>query len=105
VSEAQPVWQEGIGGFLLLAAAHQTGLLEKLVTIIMEVADPLIPGLGSLNAAAVERLVRTLLFLPVAGLARPWDLRSYTGTMLARLSDRECCAGYLVHPSAKLVVF
>jgi hypothetical protein len=90
VSEAQPVWQEGIGGFLLLAAAHQTGLLEKLVTSIMEVADPLIPGLGSLNAAAVERLVRTLLFLPVAGLARTWDLRSYTGTMLALLTDREC---------------
>ncbi len=38
----------------------------------------------------VDRLLRTLLFLPVAGLARTWDLRSYTGTMLAILSDRQC---------------
>jgi hypothetical protein len=38
----------------------------------------------------VDRLLRTLLFLPVAGLARTWDLRSYTGTMLAILSGREC---------------
>jgi hypothetical protein len=90
VKEAQPVWQEGIGSFLLLAAAHQTGLLEQLVTAIMGLATPLIPGLTSLNAAIVERLVRTLLFLPVAGLARTWDLRGYSGTMLALLTDREC---------------
>jgi hypothetical protein len=37
----------------------------------------------------VARLLLTLLFLPVAGLARTWDLRSYTGTMLAVLTDRE----------------
>ena len=40
--------------------------------------------------AVVDRLLRTLLFLPVAGLARTWDLRSYTGTMLAILSGRQC---------------
>ncbi len=90
MKEAQPVWQEGIGSFLLLAAAHQTGLLEQLVTTIMGLAAPLLPGLTSLNSAIVERLVRTLLFLPVAGLARTWDLRGYTGTMLALLTDREC---------------
>src|SRR3989441_346300 len=55
----------------------------------MGVADPTIPGLSAPNPVVVARLVLTLLFLPVAGLARTWDLRSYTGTMLARLSGRE----------------
>src|SRR2546426_10786786 len=55
----------------------------------MEVAEPTIPGLNSLNPSVVERLLLTLLFLPVAGLARTWDLRSYTGTMLAVLTGRE----------------
>ncbi len=55
----------------------------------MEVADPTIPGLSPPNPVVVARLLLTLLFLPVAGLARIWDLRSYTGTMLAILSGRE----------------
>src|SRR5229473_2260748 len=55
----------------------------------MERADPTIPGLSPPNPAVVARLLLTLLFLPVAGLARIWDLRSYTGTMLAILSGRE----------------
>ena len=87
LKEAQPVWQEGIGSLLRLSAAQQTGLLEALVTAVMELADPTIPGQP--NRAVVERLLRTLLFLPVAGLARTWDLRGYTGMMLARLSGRE----------------
>jgi hypothetical protein len=74
---------------LLLAAAQHTGLLEALVRAIMEVADPTIPGLSPPNPAVIARLVLTLLFLPVAGLARTWDLRGYTGTMLALLSGRE----------------
>jgi hypothetical protein len=75
VKEAQPVWQEGIGSLLRLSAAHQTGLLGKLLTSIMGLADPMLPGLTSLHSAIVEGLVRTLLFLPVAGLERTWDLR------------------------------
>jgi hypothetical protein len=55
----------------------------------MEVTDPRIPGLSPANPAVVARLVLTLLFLPVAGLARTWDLRSYTGTMLAVVTGRE----------------
>src|SRR6266567_4160327 len=55
----------------------------------MQVADPTIPGLSPPNPVVVARLLLTLLFLPVAGLARTWDLRSYTGTMLARLSGRK----------------
>ncbi len=74
---------------LLLAAVQQTGLLDAFVTAVMEVADPTIPGLSPPNPAIVARLLLTLLFLPVAGLARTWDLRSYTGTMVAILSGRE----------------
>jgi hypothetical protein len=55
----------------------------------MGLADPTIPGLSSPNPAVVERLILTLLFLPVAGLARTWDLRSYTATMLALVTGRE----------------
>jgi len=74
---------------LLLAAVQQTGLLNALVAAIMEVADSTMPGLSPANPAVVARLVLTLLFLPVAGLARTWDLRSYTGTMLAVVTGRE----------------
>jgi hypothetical protein len=74
---------------LLLAAAQQTGLLSRLVTALMPVADPSIPGLSPPNPVVVARLLLTLLFLPVAGLARTWDLRSYTGTMLAVLTGRQ----------------
>ena len=69
--------------------AQQTGLLEALVEAVMALADPTIPGLNPSNPAVLARLLLTLLFLPVAGLARTWDLRSYTGTMLAVLTGRE----------------
>jgi hypothetical protein len=74
---------------LLLAAAQQTGLLDALVAAVMKLADPTIPGLRPPNPAVVARLILTLLFLPVAGLARTWDLRSYTGTLLAVVTGRE----------------
>jgi len=74
---------------LLLAAAQQTGLLEALGEAVLALADPTIPGLNPSNPAVLARLLLTLLFLPVAGLARTWDLRSYTGTMLAVLTGRE----------------
>ena len=44
--------------------------------------------------AVIERLVLTLLFLPVAGLARTWDLRTYTGTLLALVTGRGCAYSY-----------
>src|SRR5258707_1257738 len=44
--------------------------------------------------AVIERLVLTLLFLAVAGLARAWDLRTYTGTMLALVTGRGCAYSY-----------
>ena len=85
----QGTWQEGIGSLLLLAAAQQTGLLEALVAAVMALADPTIPGLKQPNPVVVARLILTLLFLPVAGLARTWDLRSYTGMMLAVVTGQE----------------
>ncbi len=48
---------------------QQTGLLDVLATAVMERADPTIPGLSPPNPAVVARLLLTLLFLPVAGLA------------------------------------
>jgi len=74
---------------LLLVAAKPTGLLDALVSAVIEGADPTTPGLSPLNPSVVERLILTLLFLPVAGLARTWDLRGYTGAMLAVLTGRE----------------
>jgi hypothetical protein len=47
-----------------------------------------------LNPAVIERLVLTLLLLPVAGLARTWDLRTYTGPLLALVTGRGCAYSY-----------
>lgn len=88
------MWQEGIGSLLLLAAASQTGLLATLSATIQGVASALLSSGLPLNLAVVERLLLTLLFLPVAGLARTWDLRTYTGTMLALLTGRGCAYSY-----------
>src|SRR5579859_2837409 len=94
LAEPQPIWQEGIGSLLLLAAAHQTGLLATLGTTIQGVASSLLSSGLPLNLAVVERLILTLLFLPVAGLARTWDLRTYTGTLLALVTGRGCAYSY-----------
>jgi hypothetical protein len=88
------VWQEGIGSLLLLAAAHQTGLLATLGTTIQAIASSVLSSGLPLNLAVVERLVLTLLFLPVAGLARTWDLRTYTGSLLALVTGRGCAYSY-----------
>jgi hypothetical protein len=79
---------------LLLVAAHQTGLLATLSLTIQGVASAEYSRGLPLNLAVVERLVLTLLFLPVAGLARTWDLRTYTGTLLALVTGRGCAYSY-----------
>ena len=94
LTEPQPIGPEGIGSLLLLAAGHQTGLLAKLGTTIQGVASSGCRSLLPLNLAVVERLILTLLFLPVAGLARTWDLRTYTGTLLALVTGRGCAYSY-----------
>lgn len=40
--------------------------------------------LTHLRLESLQSLLLTLLFLPVVGLRRTWDLRSYTGDALAR---------------------
>ena len=45
-------------------------------------------------ATTARALLLTLLFLPAVGLKRTWDLRSYTGTMLALLTGRVWAYGY-----------
>jgi hypothetical protein len=55
----------------------------------MQIADLTIPGLNPPNPVVVMHLLLTLLFLPVAGLARTWDRLRYTGTMLAVVTGRE----------------
>jgi hypothetical protein len=94
LTQPEPVWQEGIGSLLLLAAAHQTGLLATLLTAIQGVASSSDSTFLPHTPAVLERLVLTLLFLPVAGLARTWDLRTYTGTLLALVTGRGCAYSY-----------
>src|SRR5260370_34950345 len=63
-------------------------------TTIQGVASAAGRSLLPLKLAVVERLVLTLLFLPVAGLARTWDLRTSTGTRLALVTGRRSAYSY-----------
>lgn len=80
----------------MLAAAQKTQLLSSLemaLGSIRSTGDSSL-RLGRLHPRTLRRLVLTLLFLPAAGLKRPWDLRSYTGQALAVLTDRSLAYGY-----------
>jgi hypothetical protein len=94
LTPSAPVWQEGIGSLLLLAAAHQTGFLAMVLSTIQGVARLSDSNFLPHTPAVIERLVLTLLFLPVAGLARTWDLRTYTGTLLALVTGRGSAYSY-----------
>ncbi|MGH2509134.1 MAG: hypothetical protein ACRDHZ_17280 [Ktedonobacteraceae bacterium] len=81
---------------LLLAAANETNLLCQL-----EAALPIKQPNSSLPQPSPHRhfrpqqsLLLTFLFLPVAGLHRFWDLRSYTGRELAVLTGRSSSYSY-----------
>ena len=77
-----------------LAAASETGLLTQLEHALpTEVTAPRPPLAGS-STVVRQRLLLTLLFLGAVGLHRTWDLRSYTGESLARLSGRKRAYGY-----------
>jgi transposase len=85
-----PEWQEGAGGLLLLAAAHETALLSQLEEVL-----PMKPRSLREPEPSLQRLfppqrslLLTLLFLPAVGLRRFWELRSYTGGELAVLTGR-----------------
>lgn len=90
--EAQ--WQEGAGALLLVAAAHETGLLEALETALSSCAPQAGSRLAHLTSSSRQSLLQTLLFLGVVGLSRPWDLRSYTGDALGLLTGRSRAYGY-----------
>ena len=53
-----------------------------------------VPSLARLRAATLRALLFTLLFLAVAGLRRPWDLRAYSGDALGLLTARPRAYSY-----------
>jgi hypothetical protein len=79
---------------LLLAGASATGLLAILEQAVR--SAPARPGsrLARHRPQTRQGLLRTLLFLGVVGLRRPWDLRGYSGGELAVLSGRRQAYGY-----------
>ena len=86
--------QEGAGGLLLLAAAHETGLLTELETAIAS-CEPTTPrSLLSSAPSCCRQLLLTLLFLPLGSLHRTYDLRGYTGDALAVVTGRPRAFGY-----------
>jgi hypothetical protein len=86
--------QEGAGGLLLVAAAHDTGLLADLETAIASCQPTTAQSLLSSSPQCRRQLLLTLLFLPLSGLHRTYDLRSYTGDALAVVTGRHRAYGY-----------
>src|SRR5262249_40908459 len=82
----------GAGSLLLLAAAHATGLLQTLIGALPAPAPS--SRLAHVRATTLRALLLTLLFLTAVGLRRTYDLRGYSGTMLALLSGRLWAYGY-----------
>ncbi len=78
---------------LLLAAAHETGLLSTLTSALPTLPAPLPTRLTCLQPATLRALLLTLLFLTVVGLRRTCDLRGYTGSALALLTGRRWAYG------------
>src|SRR5437588_672130 len=86
--------QEGAGGLLLVAAAHETGLLSDLETAIASCQPTTAQSLLSSSSHCLHQLPLTLLFLPLGSLHRTHDLRSYTGDALAVVTGRHRAYGY-----------
>src|SRR2546421_7733768 len=86
--------EEGAGGLLLLAAAHETGLLCDLETAIAPCEPTTARSLLSSAPRCLRQLLLTLLFFPLGNLHRTHDLRSYTGNVLAVLTGRSRAYGY-----------
>jgi hypothetical protein len=86
----EPEWQEGAGGVLLLAAAHETALLSQLEAAVLASQDtPKASQPPAQRRSQPQRtLLLTLVFLNAVGLHRPWDLRTYTGSALGLLTGR-----------------
>jgi len=80
-------WREGAGGLLLVAAANETGLLSQVEEVLSEQSQRS-RGEAAPRCFTQRSLLLTLVFLPVVGLQRLWDLRSYTGQALGLLTGR-----------------
>src|SRR5438128_11505413 len=87
-------WQDGAGSLLLLAAAHETGLLATLTQALPLRSATAPPRLSRMLPATIQALLLTVLFLTAVGLRRTWDLRSYAGSALALLTGRRWAYGY-----------
>jgi hypothetical protein len=89
-----PTWHDGASSLILLAAAHETGLLDTLTAALPIRTPTTPPGLLHMLAVTIRALMLTLLFLSAVGLRRTWDLRGYTGTALALITGRLWAYGY-----------
>ena len=78
----------------MLAAANETGLLERLDAALPLASSTCPARLAHSTRASRERLLLTLLFLNAVGLPRTWDLRDYTGAGLALLTRRQRAYSY-----------
>ena len=101
----QEQWQDGAGGLLLQASAHETGLFEHLEAALEPHPCPsqaIVPGEPSHGSQAKSspppmrsrKVLRTLVFLGACGLRRTTDLRSYSGDALGLLSGRKQAYSY-----------
>ncbi len=79
---------------MLVAAAHETGLLSCLEEALPAAPAPTHPSGWLPKARSRSPLLLTLLLLGVVGLHRTRDLRSYTGTALGLLTGRKHAYGY-----------
>ena len=90
---SEPTWQEGAGSLLLLAAAHETGLISGLSQALS--LDGHAPRrLAHARLTTRQQSLLTLLFLPVVGLRRTCDLSRYTGDALGLLTGRWRAYGF-----------
>ena len=76
----------------MLAAAHETGLIPAFQEALPIVSPT--TRVGRMAQPTRCALLLPLLFLPVAGLRRTWDLRSSSGDALALLTGRGWAYGY-----------
>ena len=88
-------WQEGAGSLVLLAAAEESGLVQRLTEAVPSSnKETTAPRLADSRASTRQQLMLTLLFMNLVGVRRTWDLRSYSGDGLGLLSGRARAYGY-----------
>jgi hypothetical protein len=90
---SEPTWPEGAGSLLLLAAAHETGLISALSQALP--TDARAPRrLAHAKLITRRQSFLTLLFLPSVGLRRPCDLSRYPGDAMGLLTGRRRAYGF-----------